>query len=121
MAGCWLCHATIKQTPPFGVSPLAPDGACGRGCGIEIEYCPPAQTPTNGIVSVPSAAFTPYEDGYAFFNAGWNLIHNNGVTVPGNRGWYEAPVCLPDSQAVASAPVLLLVTAVKRNWPLPMS
>ncbi len=74
---------------------LPPDGQVW-GCGVEIEYFPPAPTSTSSIMSVPPAAFAPYEDGYAYFNAGWNLVHNNGATVPGNRGWYLAPLHLPD-------------------------
>lgn len=77
-----------------------PPGGQVWGCGVEIEYFPPDELPTGGIVSMPPAAFAPYEDGYAFLNAGWNLTHNNGATVPGNRGWYLAPVHLPDDAIV---------------------
>jgi hypothetical protein len=77
-----------------------PPGGLVWGCGIEIEYLPPAQTPTSSTLSVPPAAFAPYEDGYGFGNAGWNLVHNSGAAAAGDRGWYLAPVHLPDGATV---------------------
>jgi hypothetical protein len=77
-----------------------PPGGLIWGCGIEIEYYPSAQTPTSSTLSVAPTAFAPYEDGYGFANAGWNLIHNSGAAAPADRGWYLAPVHLPDGATV---------------------
>jgi hypothetical protein len=77
-----------------------PPGGLVWGCGVEIEYFPPAQTPTSSTLSVPPAAFAPFEDGYGFANAGWNLIHNSGAAAAGDRGWYLAPVHLPEGATV---------------------
>jgi hypothetical protein len=52
------------------------------------------------IISMPAAAFRPYEDGYDFENHGRHLIHKHG---PGNslaNGWYLAPLHLPDGVSI---------------------
>jgi hypothetical protein len=77
-----------------------PPGGLVWGCGVEIEYYPTAQTPASSTLSIPPAALVPFEDGYAFANGGWNLIHNNGPVSANNRGWYLAPVHLPDGATV---------------------
>lgn len=77
-----------------------PPGGLVWGCAVEIEYIPPAASPINTTLSVPPAAFSPFEDGYGYTNAGWNLIHNSGSVSAGDRGWYLAPVYLPDGATV---------------------
>lgn len=52
------------------------------------------------IISIPAAAFRPYEDGYDFENHGRHLIHKYS---PGNslaNGWYLAPLHLPDGVSI---------------------
>jgi hypothetical protein len=65
------------------------------GCSVVIEYVPPAPT-TRGVLSIPAAAFKPYEDGYDFQNDGRYLEHL-GV---GPSGWYMAAVNLPNGAVV---------------------
>jgi hypothetical protein len=77
-----------------------PPGGAIWGCGVEIDYFPPAYSPASGVLSVPPAAFAPFEDGYAYTDAGWNLVHNGGAPLPANRGWYLAPVHLPHGATV---------------------
>ncbi len=63
-----------------------------------IQYQPLA--PPRPIVSIPAAAFRPYEDGYDFENHARHLIHKHG---PGNslaNGWYLAPLHLPDGVSI---------------------
>jgi hypothetical protein len=52
------------------------------------------------IISIPAAAFRPYEDGYDFENHARHLIHKHG---PGNslaNGWYLGPLHLPDGVSI---------------------
>ncbi|MFN2185308.1 MAG: hypothetical protein ACK2UU_15060 [Anaerolineae bacterium] len=77
-----------------------PPGGLVWGCGVEIEYYPPAQAPVSSTLSMPPAAFIPFEDGYGYQNSGWNLIHNSGAASAADRGWYLAPVHLPDGATV---------------------
>jgi hypothetical protein len=99
--------SSFTQTPlidntlySYHVSISLPPGGTIWACGIEIDYTPPPQTPASGVLTVPAAAFTPYEDGYAFFNFGWILSHNSGGTLPDQRGWYLAPVHFPHGATV---------------------
>ncbi len=77
-----------------------PPGGLVWGCAVEIEYLPPATPPASSTLSVPPAAFSPFEDGYGYANSGWNLIHNSGPVSAGDRGWYLAPVHLPDGATI---------------------
>ena len=64
------------------------------GLDTEVEYT--TLPVTRKILTIPAAAFHPYEDGYDYENHGRHLIHQHG---PGNsltNGWYIAPVHLPD-------------------------
>ncbi|MBN1536314.1 MAG: hypothetical protein JW908_06245 [Anaerolineales bacterium] len=65
-------------------------------CSVMIFYTPPATQ--TGVISIPAAAFTPYQDGYDYEEHGRYLIHKAGVGTP--NGWYQAPVYLPDSSVV---------------------
>jgi hypothetical protein len=65
------------------------------GCSVVIEYVPPAPT-TRGVLSIPAAAFKPYEDGLNFQNDGRYLEHLGGDS----HGWYMAAVNLPDGVTV---------------------
>ncbi len=54
-------------------------------------------------VSIPAAAFTPYEDGYDYQNDARYLSHFHDPLGGGNRGWYLAPVQLPQGAQVTGA------------------
>ncbi len=109
----WAPSYGSVSTTTFGYSPLIdnsqysyylhlslPPGALVWGCAVEIEYIPPAVPTASSTLSVPPAAFSPFEDGYGYLNAGWNLIHNSGADAAADRGWYLAPVHLPDGATV---------------------
>jgi hypothetical protein len=68
------------------------------GCGVTIEYTPPATV--TGTLSIPAAAFTPFEDGYDYENDGRYLFTTTGVSGP--YGWYLAPVHLPQGATVTA-------------------
>lgn len=52
------------------------------------------------VLTIPAAAFTPYEDGYDFQNSGRYLQHFHSPNGGYGRGWYLAPVYLPDGAIV---------------------
>jgi hypothetical protein len=66
------------------------------GCSVDIEYIPPP-TASKGYLSIPAAAFEPFEDGYGYNNMGALLAHYSGPAV---TGWYLAPVQLPQGATV---------------------
>jgi hypothetical protein len=70
-------------------------------CNAVIEYIPPTPA-SKGYLSIPAAAFQPYEDGYDFQNEGLWLVHYHGPGGSNTRGWYVAPVQLPDGATVTS-------------------
>jgi len=53
------------------------------------------------VLTIPAAAFTPFEDGYDFQNDSRYLQHfDNPAAITGVRGWYSAPVHLPDGATI---------------------
>jgi len=66
------------------------------GCGVVIEYTPPATVV--GRLSIPAAAFTPFEDGYDYENHGRYLFVKVGAS--GAYGWFSAHVRLPHGATV---------------------
>ena len=79
--------------------PVSGSGISVKGCDVVIEYTPP--TTVAGRLSIPAAAFTPFEDGYDFQNDGRYLQHfDNPAAITGVRGWYSAPVHLPDGATI---------------------
>lgn len=69
-------------------------------CGFQIEYTEAASTANTGVFTIPPAAFTPFSDGHDYYNDGWK---HNTFAGPSNlfgRGWYFAPVYLPDGATV---------------------
>jgi hypothetical protein len=62
-------------------------------------YIPPLPA-GKGYLSIPAAAFQPYEDGYDFWNEGLWLVHYHGPGGSTGPGWYVAPVLLPDGATV---------------------
>lgn len=69
-----------------------------KGCGVVIEYTLPATLA--GPLSIPAAAFMPYEDGYDYENHGRYLkyLHDpNGMLALGS---FYAPVELPHGATV---------------------
>jgi len=67
------------------------------GTNVLIEYTPPPKA-SQGYLSIPAAAFRPFKSGYVFGNAGVWI-----ATYTGNddgRGWYLAPVDLPQGATV---------------------
>ncbi len=69
------------------------------GCSVTIEYIPPPAA-SKGYLSLPAAAFQPFEDGYNFENAGIWLAHYQGPGGSSTNGWYLAPVQLPQGATV---------------------
>lgn len=84
----------------YFVALALPAGGTVWACAVEIEYLAPAQAPVTGVVTMPPAAFFPFEDGYSYLNGGWNLAHTSNPARPDGRGWYLAPVHLPDGATV---------------------
>ena len=68
-----------------------------KGCAVTIEYTLSA---TGNVITIPAAAFTPYEDGYDFQNDGRYLQHFLASDGHDTSGWYFAPVNLPDGVTV---------------------
>ena len=73
-----------------------PASAGVMGCSVVIEYNPLPQDA--GILLIPAAAFTPFEDGYHYQNAGRHLRAYYGTS--GDYHWYVAPVQLPQGARV---------------------
>ncbi len=69
-------------------------------CAFQIEYTEGAQTSYNSSITIPPAAFTPFSDGHDYYNNGWNLDSFWGPAFPPGRGWYFAPVNLPDGATI---------------------
>jgi hypothetical protein len=65
---------------------------------VNVQFTIP--TSTNNILSIPAAAFQPYEDGYDYQNAGRSITHYYGPNTSDTDGWYLAPVSLPDGVLV---------------------
>jgi hypothetical protein len=66
-------------------------------CGVVIEYTPPETF--SGVMTIPAAAFIPYQSGYDYENDGrfiFTTTGSSGVTL------YVAPVKLPDGALVHS-------------------
>ena len=57
-------------------------------------------TAGTAYLTIPASAFTPYEDGYDFQNDGRYLQHFDGPSGGNGRGWYLAPVNLPNGAVV---------------------
>jgi hypothetical protein len=74
-------------------------GYDASGVSMVIEYTPPATDAR--ILSIPAAAFAPYEDGYDFQNEGPYLMHYHSPDSGTANGWYLAPVQLPQGVTVA--------------------
>ena len=66
-----------------------------------IGYTPPASSSTPVPVSIPAAAFTSYEEGYAFENHARYVNHLHSPGGGSNNGWYFAPVQLPQGAQVS--------------------
>jgi hypothetical protein len=74
-------------------------GTSLKGCGVVIEYTLPA-TNVNRI-SIPAAAFKPFEDGYDFENDARFLKHLHSPGGGTANGWYMAQVNLPQGATVS--------------------
>jgi hypothetical protein len=67
------------------------------GCSVLIEYTPPPKA-SQGYLSIPAAAFRPFKSGYVYDNAGvWITTYAGNAD---GRGWYLAPVDLPQGATV---------------------
>ena len=75
-----------------------PASADVRGCGVVIEYTPPAAADSHFALS--AAAFTPYEDGYDYTLDGESVHHKHSPGGGTAAGSYVAPVRLPDGATV---------------------
>jgi hypothetical protein len=71
--------------------------------GALIQFLYPSTIIDPGYYSLPTAAFSPYQDGYSYFNAGRYLEHYSG---PGgdisHKGVYWGNVELPNGSSIAS-------------------
>lgn len=77
-----------------------PAGGAVWACAFQVEYQPATQVYTSGVVNIPLAAFTPYQDGFDYYNGGWYQYHIDGPSTLQNRGWYNAPLLLPDGAQI---------------------
>ena len=84
----------------YNVVMVIPTGGAVWGGGVDLAYTLPSALATTQSVAVPPAAFSPFEDGYVFNITGLSLIHNYGPGTMNSRGWYLAPLHLPDGAAV---------------------
>jgi hypothetical protein len=100
-------------TTSFGASPTidndshtysiymdVPIGGAVWGGGVDLAYTLPSAPATVQKVTVPPPAFSPFEDGYTFYVSGSALVHKYGPGTTNARGWYLAPLHLPDGAAV---------------------
>jgi hypothetical protein len=91
-----------------------PEGGQIWGCAVQIEYTEPLATAKPDaivdMIAVPPAAFTPFSDGHEYYNPGWYLWNYSGPTSLLGRGWYVAPVYLPEGVTVTG-----LIFQWKRN------
>jgi len=72
-------------------------------CAVRIEYTTnPPPSYGFGALFFPPAAFTPYTDGSGYVNGGSTLKNYFGPPSLAGRGWYYAPVYLPDGVTVTS-------------------
>lgn len=69
-------------------------------CAFQIEYTEPFATPTSGVITIPPAAYTPFSNGHDYYNNGWYADTFGGPANLFGRGWYFAPVYLPDGATV---------------------
>jgi hypothetical protein len=65
-----------------------------------IRYTNPTNSSSSVPVSIPAAAFNAYEDGYDYQNDARYLSHFHDPLAGNNRGWYLAPVQIPDGARV---------------------
>jgi hypothetical protein len=80
----------VLDLPVSGDHPITPEIAAEF---VVIEYTPPPLS--DGFLSLPAAAFRPFEDGYGFEDHGRYLYHFNTAAGDHSNGWYLAPVLLP--------------------------
>lgn len=76
-----------------------PPGGLVWAYGVELEYTLPLQPVSPGKITIPPAAFSPYEDGYDFL-IGERMWHYWGPEASQTNGWYLAPLYLPDGAVV---------------------
>ena len=62
---------------------------------VIVKYSNPAASSSSVPLSIPAAAFTSFEDGYDYFNDARYLRHLHDPIGGNNRGWYLAPVQIP--------------------------
>ncbi len=75
-------------------------GSSSAGSGQAVSGVANGAAGEEGILAIPAAAFTPFEDGYDFENHGPYLIHQHSPGGGTANGWYLAPVQLPDGAVV---------------------
>lgn len=59
-----------------------------------------ASDEAKGVISLSAANFVPYEDGYDYQNHARYMFHFSGPGGAATRGWYTAPVQLPDKATI---------------------
>jgi hypothetical protein len=79
-------------------------------CAVQIEYTTAPGTPDPGLIAIPPAAFTPFSDQHHYYNFGYSFENFNGPASLSGRGWYVAPVNLPEGATVTG-----LILQWKRN------
>lgn len=75
--------------------------------GVRIEYNPAMSYYKSGIMSISAGSFVPYEDGYDYQNHARYMFHFSGPSGAASRGWYLAPVQLPDGA---------MITKITTHW-----
>jgi hypothetical protein len=62
---------------------------------VIVKYSNPTASSSSVPFSIPAAAFTSFEDGYDYLNDARYLRHYHDPLGGDNRGWYLAPVQIP--------------------------
>jgi hypothetical protein len=89
-----------NQFYTYGLFIQLPEGGQIWGCAVQIEYTESSGTSDLGLIAIPPAAFTPFSDGHTYYNSGWYLDNFSGPVLLQGRGWYVAPVYLPEGATV---------------------
>ncbi len=93
-----------NDTSVYWIETILPEstGAGGDvwGCSAFITYLRPVTQ--NGVVAIPGAAFSPYEDGYKYSAVGSAIFHYEDPAGGSDSGGYQAAVDLPQGAVVQS-------------------
>lgn len=107
----YFVSAAIPESTPGEAGPLV------WFTGVVIEYQLPAAPANPGYFSMPVAGFTPFQDGYTFYNTGRFLYHNSGpYGATTNNGWYHARLTLPDVSSISSLTVYLSINSTSSGF-----